>query len=54
MCILAFNLRVDIIAGESDVIYIYPKMIEKILFPLYILLPSTLAVDIKERSKNKS
>ena len=54
LCMLAINLRADILAGESDIIYRYPKMIEEILFPSYILLPTTFAIDIKERSKNKS
>ncbi len=53
ICILAVNLRVDILKGASDVIYRYPQMIEKTLFPLYILLPITFVVDINER-KNKS
>jgi hypothetical protein len=42
------------LAGESDMIYTYPKMMEEILFPLCILLPTTLAIDIKERNKKKS
>lgn len=54
LCLLAINLRIDILAGESDMIYRYPRMIEEILFPLYILLPTTFAIDIKERSKTKS
>ena len=54
LCLLAINLRADMLAGESDMIYTYPKMMEEILFPLCILLPTTLAIDIKERSKKKS
>ena len=53
ICILAVSLRADMLSGSSDVIYRYPKMIEKILFPLYILLPITFVVDLNER-KNKS
>lgn len=51
LCALAINLRADILAGESDVIYRYPKMMEQILFPLYILLPITFVVDFNERKK---
>ena len=54
LCWLAINLRADILAGKIDTIYTYPKMIEEILFPIYILLPTTFAIDIKERSKKKS
>lgn len=54
LCLLAVSLRSDMLAGESDVIYRYPKLIEKIVFSLYILLPVTFAVDTKERSKRKS
>ena len=51
---LSLNLHADIMAGKSDIIYRYPKMIEKITFPLYVLLPTSLAIDIHERNKNKS
>lgn len=51
ICILAVNLRADMLAGASDVIYRYPQMIEKILFPIYILLPITFVVDLNERKK---
>lgn len=51
MCLLAVNLHADILAGESNIIYKYPKMIEKILFPLYILLPIIFVVDLNERKK---
>lgn len=54
LCILAISLHADILAGESDIIYRYPKMIKEILFPIYILLPTIFAVDIRERNKNKS
>lgn len=49
MLILASSLRADILMGESDVIYRYPQMLEKILFPLYILLAVTFVVDLNER-----
>ena len=51
LCIFATNLRADIIAGESDFIYKYPVILEKILFPIYILIPVTLIVDLNERKK---
>ncbi len=51
LCLIAINLRLDILAGESDMIYKYPKMIDKILFPVYILLPITMAADLNERNK---
>lgn len=51
LCLLALNLRADILAGESDIVYRYPQMIEKVLFPIYILLPITFIVDINERKK---
>ena len=54
ICLLAVNLRIDIMAGESDIVYRYPQMINEALFPLYILLPTTFAIDTKERSKKKS
>lgn len=51
LCILATDLHSEILAGESDIIYRYPKMLEEILFPLYILLPVTFIVDLNERKK---
>ena len=54
LCILAVNLRIDFLLGESDIVYRYPKMIEEIIFPLYILFPVVLAVDTKERYRRKS
>lgn len=51
LCALAINLRADILSGKSDMIYRYPQMIEKIVFPLYILLPVTFVVDMNERKK---
>ena len=53
LCLLAINLRFDMLSGESDIIYRYPQMIKEIILPLYILLPTTFAIDIKERRKNK-
>ena len=51
LCVLAVNLRMEILAGESDILFKYPKMLEKALFPLYILLPTTFLVDLNERKK---
>lgn len=48
---LSVNLHQEMLAGESDIIYRYPQMIEKILFPLYILLPTIFTVDMNERKK---
>lgn len=52
ICIFALSLHGEILAGESDVIYRYPKMLEEILFPLFILIPLTLVVDFNERKKS--
>lgn len=51
LCALAINLRADILSGKSDMIYRYPQMIEKVVFPLYILIPIIFVVDMNERSK---
>lgn len=51
ICVLAVNLRLEILAGKSDLIYRYPKMIEEVIFPLYILIPVILVVDLNERKK---
>ena len=51
LCALATSLHKEILAGESDVIYRYPKMLEEILFPVYILLPVTFVIDLNERKK---
>ncbi len=47
----AVSLRYEMLLGESDLIYRYPKMIEKILFPLYIFVPITMIVDLNERQR---
>lgn len=49
---LAVSLRCEMLADESDLIYRYPKMIEKILFPLYIHIPVVLLIDLNERKKS--
>lgn len=49
---LSLLLRADLAAGESDIIYRYPKMLEDICMPLYILLPTTILTDLNERKKN--
>ena len=49
---LSVLLRADLAAGDSDIIYRYPKMLESICLPLYIFLPVTLFVDLNERKKN--
>ena len=50
---LALLLRADLAAGECDIIYRYPQMIEEICFPLYILVPIALLTDINERRKSQ-
>ena len=50
---LAISLRQEILSGATDIIYRYPKMIEKILFPLYIFIPVVFLIDLNER-QNKS
>lgn len=52
LCVFAFNLRADMLAGKSDVIYKYPQMLEQILFPIYILLPVIFVIDMNERKKS--
>ncbi len=51
LILLATSLRGEILAGESDIVYRYPDMIEKILFPLFILIPITILTDLNERKK---
>ncbi len=50
--IFALSLHRDILAGESDIIYRYPAMLEDILFPLLLLVPLIVIVDLNERKKN--
>lgn len=47
--IFAFNLRLEMLNEKSDIIYRYPQMLEKILFPIYILIPTAFVVDLNER-----
>ena len=53
LILLATSLRGELLAGESDIIYRYPDMIEKILFPIYILIPITTIIDLNERKKGR-
>lgn len=48
---LAMSMRAEILAGEVDLIYRYPKMLEKALFPMLILMPVILGIDLNERKK---
>ena len=48
---LAVSLRNELLTGESDVIYRYPKMLEMILLPTAPTFPIIFAIDIKERKK---
>ena len=48
---IAVSLRQEILAGESDVIYRYPHMLEIILFPTAPTFPIIIAIDIKERKR---
>lgn len=50
---LAICLRCEMLAGESDVIYRYPDMLNQILYPLYILIPIALCMDLNERKKGR-
>ena len=47
----ALKLHSDILAGDGDIIYRYPKMLASILHPMAVLVPITIAVDINERKK---
>ena len=51
LCILAVNLRMDILAGKSDIIYRYPDMLKEIIFPIYIIIPMVFVIDLNERNK---
>lgn len=51
ICILAVNMRLDMLSGESDILFKYPKLMNKVMFPLYILLFITLIIDLNERTK---
>ena len=48
---LAINLRMDMLSNQSVIIHRYLDMLEKIIFPLYILLPVTFVIDLNERNK---
>ncbi len=52
LLIFALDLHSEIALGESDIIFRYPKMLEQILFPLYIFIPVVFLIDINERKKN--
>ena len=53
LSILAVNLRTDMMEGKSDILYRYPDMLERIVFPLYISIAIIFVIDLNER-KNKS
>ena len=42
LLILSLSMHREILAGESDIIYRYPKMLEEVLFPLIIFLKNNL------------
>lgn len=48
---LAMSMRAEMLAGEVDLIYRYPKMLEEALFPMLILMPVVLGIDLNERKK---
>ena len=48
---LAINLRMDMLSNQGGILHRYPQMLEKIIFPLYILLPVTFVIDLNERNK---
>ena len=47
----ALKLHSDLLAGDSDIIYRYPKILADILHPMAVLVPITILVDINERKK---
>ncbi len=47
--VLAVTLRCEILAGESDVIYRYPKMIKELLIRSIASFPIALLIDLNER-----
>ena len=51
LTILAVNMRIDMLTNKTDILFRYPDMLEKIIFPLYILMPIVFIVDLNERNK---
>ena len=51
LTLLAVSLRAEILAGETDVIYRYPKMIEELVLRATIFLPPVFLIDLNERKK---
>ena len=49
---IALSLRAEILSGESDVIYRYPKFIEELIIRIAIFVPTVLLIDLNERKKN--
>ena len=52
MIILAVSMRNEMLAGASDIIYRYPKMLEEILLRAAVFFPAVLIIDLNER-RNK-
>ena len=53
MIILAVSLQNEILAGESDIIYRYPKMLEEIALRAAVFFPAVILIDLNERRKKK-
>ncbi len=51
LTLLAVSLRAEMLAGETDVIYRYPKMIEEVVLRAAIFLPPVFLIDLNERKK---
>lgn len=49
----ALSLHSELAAGSIGLIHIYPAMLEKVIFPLPILLAATLLTDLNERKRTE-
>lgn len=48
---IAIHIRNEMLAGKSDIIYIYPKIIEELFLRVIVFIPTVLLVDLNERKK---
>ena len=51
MIILAISMRNEMLAGASDIIYRYPKMLEEIALRAAVFFPTVMIIDLNERRK---
>ncbi len=53
LILLSLDLRDAVALQKADIVGTYGAMLEELIFPMYILLPVTAAVDLNERKKKK-